>query len=133
MDSFSSTRSVTPYLFYEDVAAAAEWLACAFGFREAVRHCNSRGVTDFAELSFGGERVLLARDTTPERCAGAVVYLTVEDVEGHFLRAGEAMGRVVWPPTDRAFGIREFCVEDPQGHRWRVAEQVRDVGEVRRL
>ena len=127
MNGFSSTRTVTPYLFYDDVAAAVEWLACAFGFRETVRHDDSRGLTDFAELSFGGERVLLARDATPSRWAGAVVYLTVEDIEGHFLRAAEAMARVVLPPTDRPFGLREFCVEDPQGHRWLGGEQVRDL------
>ena len=28
---------ITPYLFYEDVASALEWLGRAFGFRERMR------------------------------------------------------------------------------------------------
>jgi hypothetical protein len=56
-----------------------------------------------------------------------LVYVTVEDVERHFLRAKEAMAHVLWAPRDAPFGVREYCVEDPQGQQWVFAQQVRDV------
>ena len=34
-DSSSQSQRITPYLYYEDVAAALVWLAEAFGFEEA--------------------------------------------------------------------------------------------------
>ena len=35
--------AVIPYLFYEDIAAAAGWLCEAFGFTETLRHTTGTG------------------------------------------------------------------------------------------
>jgi uncharacterized glyoxalase superfamily protein PhnB len=36
-------QTVTPYVFYEDVAAALDWLGRAFGFEERLRWPTRRG------------------------------------------------------------------------------------------
>jgi PhnB protein len=41
---------ITPYLLYEDCAAAIDWLTKAFGFRETVRFADEEGVVTHAEL-----------------------------------------------------------------------------------
>jgi uncharacterized glyoxalase superfamily protein PhnB len=35
--------TIIPYLLYEDLAAALEWLTRAFGFREILRHGGRTG------------------------------------------------------------------------------------------
>ena len=37
-------QTVTPYLLYEDVAAAIDWLSRAFGFEEQLRFADGDGV-----------------------------------------------------------------------------------------
>jgi uncharacterized glyoxalase superfamily protein PhnB len=50
---------ITPYLLYEDAAAALDWLARAFGFRERFRH-EADGLIDHAEMEYGGSEIMLA-------------------------------------------------------------------------
>jgi hypothetical protein len=52
---------VAPYLLYEDPAAALEWLARAFGFRERFRHPLEDGRIDHAEMEFEDGLIMLAR------------------------------------------------------------------------
>lgn len=126
-------RTVTPYVFYEDVASAVQWLSTAFGFRETVRYSDPDGNPLYAELAFGDERVMLtsfAKGISPARATeslNAIVYVTVDDVEAHFSRAVDAGARIVHEPEDMPYGLRQYTVADPQGQRWIFAEQVRDV------
>src|SRR5262249_60419047 len=48
-----STQTITPYLLYEDVAAALEWLNRAFGFDETLRFTGDGGDVSHAEAWLG--------------------------------------------------------------------------------
>ena len=43
-------QRITPYLLYEDAAAAVDWLTRAFGFTERVRFAEDDGLVSHAEL-----------------------------------------------------------------------------------
>ena len=56
-----------------------------------------------------------------------VIRVRVEDVDARFERACAKGARVVEAPTDREYGERDCTVEDLAGHRWQLAQTLRDV------
>lgn len=131
--------SVSPYLFYEDTEAAAVWLAEAFGFHEALRHTTRDGTVTHVEMTCDGDSIMLGQiDRSDGQELGytavrgkphsSFVFILIRgDVEAHFERAVRAGASVIAPPADKAYGQRQYTVEDPEGHRWSFSEQVRDV------
>jgi uncharacterized glyoxalase superfamily protein PhnB len=119
-------QTVTPYLLYEDAGAAVEWLAKAFGFREAER-IEHEGVVAHAELDVGdGSRIFLGGPGGDYRNPKAVgrtslVYVYVEDVDAHHARAKDAGAEIVEEPHDEPYGDRRYAAEDPEGHVWYFA------------
>ena len=55
------TPRLTPYLFYEDVAAALDWLRDAFGFSERMRMPGADGGILHAEMEFRDAVIMLGR------------------------------------------------------------------------
>ena len=123
---------VTPYLLYEDPAAALEWLAEAFGFRERFRHVGEEGWINHAELEIGEGLVMLARPDaeyrSPSRLGGAtaLVHVYVDGIYDHFERARAAGAVVRTEPHDEPYGTVQYSVADPEGHLWLFSEQVRE-------
>jgi PhnB protein len=124
---------ITPYLLYEDVAAALEFLAKAFGFRERLRFADDTGNVNHAEMELGGESIMLgdpgADYVSPARGGhtGAQVHVYVDDVEAHFEQAKAVGATIVMEPTDQSYGDRRYDAKDPEGHLWSFAQHVRDV------
>ena len=52
-----------------------------------------------------------------------VGYLVVEDVDGLFQELS-GKGAVVRPPEDKPWGLREFAVRTPDGHRFTFGERL---------
>jgi uncharacterized glyoxalase superfamily protein PhnB len=126
--------TVTPYLLYEDVAAALEWLARAFGFRERLRFSDDDGIVNHAEMEIGEDGAIMLGGPGPEyrdpaRAGGAtvIVHIYVDDVDAHHRRASEAGATIVREPADEEYGDRRYDAEDPAGHRWSFAQRVRAV------
>jgi uncharacterized glyoxalase superfamily protein PhnB len=126
-------QTVTPYLLYEDVAAAIDWLSTAFGFTERLRFTDSEGQVTHAELIVGDSEVMLGHpgpDYAGPRSSGTVhafVHVYVDDVDAVFDRAKSAGAEVLSVPEDKPYGDRSFDVADPEGHRWSFAQFLRDV------
>jgi uncharacterized glyoxalase superfamily protein PhnB len=125
---------VTPYLLYEDVAAALTWLEEAFGFRERLRLPAQDGTVTHAEMTIGDDGVLMLGNPGPDhrdpRRAGgasALVYVMVDDVDAHAQRARAAGATIVREPQDEVYGDRRYDVEDLAGHTWSFAQQLREV------
>lgn len=123
---------IAPYLLYEDPAAALEWLARAFGFRERFRHVVEEGRIDHAEMEFENGLIMLARPgseyRSPRRLGGAtvVIHVYVDDIHSHVERAREAGATIVSEPTEKPYGTIQYAAEDPEGHVWLFSEQVRE-------
>jgi uncharacterized glyoxalase superfamily protein PhnB len=129
--------AVVPMIAYEDGAAALDWLARAFGFRERMRLTNVDGRLTHGEMEAGGGIIMLATPTpdyrSPRRhregCEqarrwSAVPYIIdgvlvhVDDVDAHCARARSAGASVLSEPEDGGHGGRSYRVEDLEGHRW---------------
>jgi uncharacterized glyoxalase superfamily protein PhnB len=124
---------ITPYLLYEDVAAALDWLSKAFGFRETLRFTDDSGTVTHAEMEFQGERIFMGHPgpeyKSPKRLGQGTqqVHVYVDDVDEHFARAKDAGAVIIAEPTDQEYGDRRYDAEDLEGHRWSFAQHVRDV------
>jgi PhnB protein len=128
-----SPPAVTPYLLYEDVAAALEWLTRAFGFREQLRYADGDGTVTHAEMTVDGGSFMLGDPgpdyRNPNRLGGVtqLVHVYVDDVDAHFARARGAGATILAEPRDQEYGDRRYEAADPEGHHWSFAHRVRDV------
>ncbi|WP_047121545.1 VOC family protein [Streptomyces leeuwenhoekii] len=120
-----------PYLKYEDVARALEWLSEAFGFTERERFAHPDGPVFHAEMmTSSGDPVYLAGPGddyhSPVRTGyrNAMVSVDVEDVDAQYKRAEAAGAKPVFPPTDTPQGMRVCKVEDHEGHEWFFSERL---------
>jgi uncharacterized glyoxalase superfamily protein PhnB len=124
---------VAPYLLYEDVAAALEWLSRAFGFRERVRIPGPDGKPSHAEMEIADGVVMMGHPgpeyRNPKRLGQTTgfVHVYVADVDAHYRRAKEAGAKIIEAPADQFYGDRRYGAEDPEGHQWYFATHVRDV------
>jgi PhnB protein len=124
---------ISPYLYYEDVARALDWLSRAFGLRERMRMPGADGAIVHAEMELADGVVMMghpgAEYRNPRRL-GAVtqsLYVYVDDVDRHCERAKECGAKVFEEPADQFYGDRRYAAEDPEGHHWYFAQHVRDV------
>jgi len=124
---------VTPYLLYEDVPAALDWLWRAFGFTERLRFTGADGTVNHAEMQLG-DGVIMMGDPGDSyrnpRALGAVtvqIHVYVEDVEAHFERARAAGAEIRRELADEEYGDRRYDAYDLEGHLWSFAQHVKDV------
>jgi uncharacterized glyoxalase superfamily protein PhnB/ketosteroid isomerase-like protein len=113
---------IVPVLEYPDVRAAADWLCAAFGFAERLRIGSHR-----VQLTFGGASVVVHEAPAgAPRPVGQSVLVRVADARAHHARAAGHGATILRPPTDHAYGERQYVAEDPAGHRWTFTQSVAD-------
>jgi uncharacterized glyoxalase superfamily protein PhnB len=125
---------ITPYLLYEDAAAALDWLSTVFGFKETLRFTDANGRVTHAEMDAGGGGQFMLGEPgsgyqSPQRSGhhNAFLHVLVDDVDAHFERARAAGATIVAEPADKEYGTRSYHAEDLEGHRWDFATQLREV------
>jgi uncharacterized glyoxalase superfamily protein PhnB len=124
---------ISPYLYYEDPAAAVEWLTKAFGFTEKLRIPSEDGNVSHAELGLDGCVVMLGRpraDYQNPKSLGAVtsaLYVYVDDVDSHYAAAKRAGAAIERELEDQWYGDRQYAAVDPEGHVWYFSTHVKDV------
>jgi PhnB protein len=124
---------ITPYLLYEDVAGALDWLTSAFGFRERLRFPGEDGTITHAEMELADGVIMLGDPgpdyQSPKRLGGAtqLVHVYVDDVDAHFEHARAAGATILSAPKDEEYGDRRYDAEDPEGHRWSFAQRLREL------
>jgi uncharacterized glyoxalase superfamily protein PhnB len=128
-----TTQTITPYLLYEDVAAALAWLNRAFGFEETLRFTDPGGNVSHAEAWLGDSAVYLGDPggeyRNPKRLGEATVgvYVLVDDVDAHYEGANAAGAEILAEPEDQEYGDRRYTARDLEGHHWFFAQQTRSV------
>ena len=124
---------VTPYLLYEDVAGALDWLTRAFGFRERMRIPGPDGKIGHAEMEFEDGIIMMGcpgpQYQNPKRVGHVTqnLYVYVDDVDKHFEKAKKEGATILEEPKDQFYGDRRYGAADPEGHHWYFAQHVRDV------
>jgi len=123
--------AITPYLLYEDVGGALKFLARAFGFRKYGAQMKGRdGKILHAAMQYGDDVIMMGCPGSgyrnPKRLGQSTqsLYITVEDVDKHFARAGKAGATILEEPADTEYGHRRYGAADPEGHRWYFAREI---------
>src|SRR6266403_3150864 len=138
----SRRPTIVPQVPYRDVSAALSFLERAFGFREILtaRLVSAGGVIDHAMLEFGDGVIGIG----PEGHHGAIspksggiesqyISVYVDDVDAHYRRAVAAGARIANGLRDYVWGDRPYEAHrtyealDPEGHRWRFHQLLREV------
>jgi uncharacterized glyoxalase superfamily protein PhnB len=134
-------QRVIPMFSYEDVGAAADWIAKAFGFRETGRWSDDDGRVTHVTMELDGGQIMLGYPSadyqSPKHHADVCeqarkwsetpyvvdgVHVTVDDVDAHYERARAAGARILSELEDnRDIGQRQYRAEDVEGHRWMFA------------
>jgi len=124
---------ITPYIFYEDVGSALDWLSKAFGFRERSRMPGPDGSVMHAEMELEDGVIMMGNPgpeyQKPKRHGHTdqLIYVFVDDVDKHY-RIAKAAGAVILDePEDQFYGDRRYAAADLEGHHWNFATHVRDV------
>lgn len=114
---------IIPELAYPDVAAAAQWLADAFGFKVRLRIGAHR-----VQLEFGTGAVIAKEGAAPcSDNSSHSVMVRVEDIDGHYARAMAAGANAVSTPTTYPYGERQYAAQDLAGHWWVFSQSIEDV------
>lgn len=130
-----SMHTITPHVVVRDAARAVDWYTNVLGAEERLRIPVPDGRLMSVELRFGDSTVMLADEfpemgiVSPQTLGGTymALHLMVEDVDRVWQRALGAGAEVFHPLQDSFWGERHGQVIDPFGHRWGLAQHLRDV------
>jgi len=124
--------AITPYLLYEDVGGALKFLSKAFGFRRHGRAMvGPDGRVNHAAMKLGDDLVMMgcpgSKYRNPKRLGQATqsLYVNVGDADKHFERARKAGATILQEPGDTLYGHRRYGAEDPEGHQWYFAQEIK--------
>jgi uncharacterized glyoxalase superfamily protein PhnB len=121
---------VSPYLLYEDAAAAVEYLRRNFGFELRLSQVGGAGRTHNELLIDDDGLVMLGqagKGFSSPRTLGSfppsMIHVYVDDVEALHARARDAGAEVTDLELSSA-GDRRFTATDPEGQLWVFAQRV---------
>ena len=139
---------ISSALFYEDAAAAIDWLCRVFGFEVALKVEGEGGRIEHSQLTFGPDGLIMVssaggeREGRPERrlfvsprAVGGhntqALCLFVDDVDAHCEKARAAGAKIIQEPATQDYGEdywsdRGYEAQDPEGHYWWFLQRVRD-------
>jgi uncharacterized glyoxalase superfamily protein PhnB len=139
---------ISPSIFYDDAAAAIDWLCRAFGFEVRLKVEGDKGRIEHSELVFGDGLVMVGSISTepqpkrpfrvkfksPGSLDGAntqSLMVFVDDADAHCARARAAGAKIFMEPEVHDYGEdhwadRSYGAVDPEGHHWWFTQRVRD-------
>ncbi len=128
-------HTITPHLVVRDAAKAAGWYVEALGAEELSRVPLPGDRVLSIELRFGDSTLMLADEfpdmgvLSPQSLGGTygALHLLTNDVDALWQRAIDAGAEVFHPLEDAFWGERFGQIIDPFGHRWGLAQHLRDV------
>ena len=126
---------LTPHIVVRGAAEAAAFYERAFGAQERSRVPVPGDRIMSLELAIGDSTVMLADEfpemgvVSPLSIGGTatVLQINTDDVDALWERAVAAGAEPLHPPADGFWGERHGQLLDPYGHKWGLAQRVRDV------
>jgi predicted enzyme related to lactoylglutathione lyase len=112
--------SCRPNVEVDDLAPAAAFLREVLGFEVEVDE-PGMGLMLLSRDSVG---LALVRTTTPGVNATTAVYLGVTGVDDLYEKCAARGARIVTGLEDHPWGLRDFVVEMPGGHRLALGERI---------
>jgi PhnB protein len=127
--------NVAAHIVVPSAAEASAWYADAFGARELRRIPLPGDRVMTVELAFGDSVVHVASEfpdlgiVSPLTIGGTatVLQINTDDADGLWSRALTAGATAGHELADTFWGERHGQLTDPFGHRWNIAQRLRDV------
>jgi uncharacterized glyoxalase superfamily protein PhnB len=133
-------------VYYQDAAAAIQWLCDAFGFTVRIKVEGENGRIEHSELTFGEGLVMVAQEDpdsprlwkaamrSPRSLGGAStqsIMIYVDDADAHCQQARSRGARIIEEPATHDYGAdywadRSYGALDPEGHLWWITQRVRN-------
>ena len=128
-------HTITPHLVCAGAAAAIEFYKEAFGAVEQMRLAGPDGKLLHGSVRIGDSLLMLVDEFPEMQAVGpatlgsspVTIHLAVPDADAWFARATRAGATPRMPVTEMFWGARYGLVQDPFGHMWSIATQVRDL------
>jgi len=125
--------TVTPSMTVKDAPKVIEFYKKAFGATERMRMPGPDGKIMHAEIQIGNSIIMMNDEVMGSRSAQTVggspisFYIYVEDADAAFKKAIAAGAKQQYALTDMFWGDRMGTLEDPFGHKWTIAQHIKDV------
>ena len=133
---------IAPSVFYDDAAAAIDWLSRAFGFTVQERVENERGQIVHSQIVMNGGLIMVGQAglspdrpycKSPRAVDGAntqSLCVYVDDADAHCEQARAAGAVIVAEPATQDYGEdywadRTYQARDPEGHHWWFMQRLR--------
>lgn len=128
-------HTLSTYLVCKNAGAAIEFYKKAFGAEEQFRLDGPDGSVAHCCLRVGDSPLMVADECpevgafSPQHFGGSpvTIHLSVADADAAVARAAEAGAKVLMPVAEMFWGARYGVLQDPFGHAWSVATQVRQL------
>ena len=134
---------ISASVFYEDAAAAIDWLCQAFGFEVQLKVEGPGGAIVHSQLTYGDGLIMVGQAglnpdrphfKSPRSLDGAntqVQCVFVDDADAHCEHARAAGATITVEPLTEDYGEdywadRTYGARDPEGHHWWFMQRVRD-------
>jgi len=130
-------HTITPHLTCANGHEAIEFYKRAFGAREVMRSLMPDGKIGHAMLRIGDSPLFLADEFPDYGAFGPLalkgspvnLHLALPNVDAVWEQAVAAGATVKMELADQFWGDRYGQLEDPFGHRWSLAQHIRDVSD----
>ncbi len=133
---------ISSSLFYEDAAAAIDWLVRAFGFEVQERVEDEQGRIVHSQLVMDGGLIMVGQtglqpdreyQQSPRRLDGVntqSLAVFVDDADAHCERARAAGAEITMEPATQDYGEgywvdRTYGARDLEGHHWWFLQRLR--------
>lgn len=137
---------ISASIFYDDAAAAIDWLCHAFGFEVRLKIEGDGGRIEHSELTFGDGLIMVSTAgrqregraaypfKSPRALGGAStqsLMVFVDDADAHCQRALAAGAKILDEPKTTDYGDdywtdRGYRAEDLEGHQWWFMQRMQD-------
>ncbi len=110
--------TITPQLPVADVERAQTWFRDVLGFE--ITYTQGRR---FGAVQYGKSELFLERSDPP--WSPMCCCVRVDDADLLFALYRERGAQIVEPIANKPWRMREFTIEDPNGHRFRIGHSLR--------
>jgi uncharacterized glyoxalase superfamily protein PhnB len=137
---------VSSSVFYQDAAAAIDWLCNAFGFEVRLKVEGDNGRIEHSELTYAEGLIMVAQESpqsgrpwknamrSPKSLNGETtqsIMIFVDDADAHCANARRHGARIVEEPATHDYGAdywsdRSYGALDPEGHMWWITQRLRN-------
>jgi PhnB protein len=128
-------HSLTPHVVCKDAVRAIDFYKRAFGAEEVFTLTAPNGALIHASVRIGDSMLMIADECppmgafSPQKLGGTpvTIHLSVSDVDACYARAVAAGATAKMPITEMFWGARYGVLQDPFGHSWSIATQVKNL------